>query len=436
MEKISIMGKATRSAADLNAWLKSKNCPEYAALYLKAGEEFGVRGDMALFQSCLETGWFWNNEGPFDVKEEQHNYAGLGATGGGVPGDSFPDPYTGIRAQCQDLALRCNTYLPKASIISPYAKKQYDTISQRNSKTYEDLSGTWAADTSYHLQIYRIASSFDAAYPNSTNQETPVPVTKATWFNISTNAGPCVQAMAGGDVVETLSGSSVSALIAFLSKHQTDARSWLYGPYKGDSVKPPTGKKVTTVLCEPGHSDSRPGARSNDGSTREEKLNQHSAKLCQTLLTEAGYDADYYDPDPDNLTDVGVKARSYDVVISFHNNSYSGSGNPYHCIMTDPKMPAAHKQIVSRLAFAIERGANGTCADTVIFGGTNGIPGVYDAELTVINTSQADPDGKPPFHILPEFFFLNKMSSEAECKKALDKIIPEFAKQLMVEFPN
>lgn len=212
---ITIMGKATRSVKNLNAWLASKKCPQYADLYRQAGEEFGVRWDMAIFQSCLETGWFWNNSGPFDVKKEQHNFAGLGATGGGVPGDSFPDALTGIRAQLQDLALRCDTFLPKESIISPYAKKQYETISNRHSKHWEDLSGTWAADKNYHTKIYSIMNDFDSKYPNEEK-----PMEKITWFetNRSDAGKPFITAYAEEKAVYTHPITTVYELYTWACK--------------------------------------------------------------------------------------------------------------------------------------------------------------------------------------------------------------------------
>ena len=39
----------------------------------------------------------------------QFNFAGLGATGNGVPGNSFPDVRTGIRAQIQHLKAYAST---------------------------------------------------------------------------------------------------------------------------------------------------------------------------------------------------------------------------------------------------------------------------------------------------------------------------------------
>jgi N-acetylmuramoyl-L-alanine amidase len=377
MQNVTILGKATRRAKDLNAWLASKNCPQYAEFYLAAGEEFGVRGDMALFQSCLETGWFWNNEGPFDVKEEQHNYAGLGATGGGVPGDSFLDPLTGIRAQCQDLALRCDTFLPKESIISPYAKKQYATISTRHSKTYEDLSGTWAADKTYHQQIYRIASSFDALYPSQTTPK------KATWVNVC-DKGYCVQAMNDGDVVDTLLGNSVAQLKAFLEEHST-AGTWLVGPQKG-MPKPPLGKRV---LLDPGHCEGKVGARGKNSSVQEEDLNRFQAEVLKAELESLGVSADIYDPVVDDLIAIGKKAQGYDAFVSLHLNAYDGREH-YTCSMCHATLQSASSKaakVASAWSQTIASAIGHPC-----FEGSSGWPkGVMAAGLSVLNgASQTD----------------------------------------------
>ena len=66
----------------------------------EAGEEFGIRWDMAFYQMILETGAlsYWRGHRSGDVKPEQNNFAGLGATGNGVRGESFKDVETGVRA--------------------------------------------------------------------------------------------------------------------------------------------------------------------------------------------------------------------------------------------------------------------------------------------------------------------------------------------------
>ena len=60
----------------------------------------GVRGEVVFEQAMLETGWLQFGG---DASAGQFNFSGLGTTGGGVAGNSFPDVRTGIRAQVQHL---------------------------------------------------------------------------------------------------------------------------------------------------------------------------------------------------------------------------------------------------------------------------------------------------------------------------------------------
>ena len=60
----------------------------------------GVRGEVVYEQAMLETGWLQFGG---DASAGQFNFSGLGTTGGGVAGNSFPDVRTGIRAQVQHL---------------------------------------------------------------------------------------------------------------------------------------------------------------------------------------------------------------------------------------------------------------------------------------------------------------------------------------------
>ena len=98
--------------ARLMAFLAARNetlDPRYAdiaKLYKQHGERYRVRWDYAFFQMVVETNAlkFRRGDGnPGDVKPKQNNFAGLGTTGGGVPGDSYPDVSTGVLAQIQHL---------------------------------------------------------------------------------------------------------------------------------------------------------------------------------------------------------------------------------------------------------------------------------------------------------------------------------------------
>ena len=72
----------------------------FCQMYYDEAVAEGVRPEVAFAQTMKETGWL-QYEG--DASIEQYNFAGLGTTGNGVPGNSYPDVRTGIRAQIQHL---------------------------------------------------------------------------------------------------------------------------------------------------------------------------------------------------------------------------------------------------------------------------------------------------------------------------------------------
>ena len=94
-------------------YLKSRNPdlnPRFESVpseYMRHGEKLGVRWDYAFYQMILETGALSYRDGSRsgDVKPTQNNFAGLGATGRGEPGESFKDVATGVRAHLEHLLL-------------------------------------------------------------------------------------------------------------------------------------------------------------------------------------------------------------------------------------------------------------------------------------------------------------------------------------------
>lgn len=72
---------------------------DFCQIVYEEAEAEGVKAEVVFGQVCKETG-FLRFGG--DVQPDQCNFAGIGATGG-VPGASFPDVRTGIRAQVQHL---------------------------------------------------------------------------------------------------------------------------------------------------------------------------------------------------------------------------------------------------------------------------------------------------------------------------------------------
>lgn len=72
----------------------------FCQMYYDEAAAEGVRPEVAFAQTMKETGFLQYGG---DASIEQFNFAGLGTTGNGVPGNSYPDVRTGIRAQIQHL---------------------------------------------------------------------------------------------------------------------------------------------------------------------------------------------------------------------------------------------------------------------------------------------------------------------------------------------
>lgn len=155
-----IMGNSVASAAQLNALLLSKNpnATDYlhlAEIFLSEGQKEGVRGDVAFCQTLVETGYFKFGG---DVQPCQHNYAGIGATGG-VPGLSFPDERTGIRAQIQHL----KAYASTEPLVQECVDPRFKYVSRGSARCVEWLGIQenpqgigWAAGAGYGKKILDI----------------------------------------------------------------------------------------------------------------------------------------------------------------------------------------------------------------------------------------------------------------------------------------
>lgn len=156
----------------LMAFIKTRNSdldPRYAdiaALYKKHGDAWRVRWDYAFFQMAVETNFLTYRRGDGgwgDVDPKQNNFAGLGTTGGGVPGDSYPDVTTGVLAQIQHLVVYSGEHIDNP-VGARTRLKQDDIIetmaSKRGSTTFSDLARRWAADRHYGASIEWVANSY------------------------------------------------------------------------------------------------------------------------------------------------------------------------------------------------------------------------------------------------------------------------------------
>lgn len=89
---------------------------KFAQIYIEECNAEGIRAEVAFCQAMKETGWLQFGG---DVKANQYNFAGIGATGGGKPGHSFGSIRTGIRAHVQHLKAYANKEALKNTCVDP-----------------------------------------------------------------------------------------------------------------------------------------------------------------------------------------------------------------------------------------------------------------------------------------------------------------------------
>jgi hypothetical protein len=112
-----------------------------AAYYVTYAAEVGLRADILWAQMIHETG-----SGAYggSVKPAQNNYAGIGATGGGVPGYAFATAEQGVKAHIAHMV----AYVfetDRASWTNVEVDPRYDAVRPRGiAKVLADLDGRWA----------------------------------------------------------------------------------------------------------------------------------------------------------------------------------------------------------------------------------------------------------------------------------------------------
>ena len=154
-----------------------------ARSYRDVGEKAQVRWDYAFFQMALETNYLLYRRGDGssgDVNATQNNFAGIGATGGGVPGDRYPDVTTGVLAHIQHLVAYSGEHV--ASPVATRTRERQNDIIELSRKlnrpvTFSDLSRRWAVDRAYARNIETIATLYRRTYCSA-----PTPTVTATRY--------------------------------------------------------------------------------------------------------------------------------------------------------------------------------------------------------------------------------------------------------------
>jgi hypothetical protein len=147
-----------------------------ARYYKVHGERYHVRWDYAFYQMLIETNFLTYRTGSGkwgDVRPSQNNFAGIGATGGGAPGDRYPDVSTGVLAQIQHLVAYSGEMVVKP--VAPRTREVQDKVVELSRAigrpvTYRDLAGRWAVDKKYGTSIEFIAERFRARFCDGANE--------------------------------------------------------------------------------------------------------------------------------------------------------------------------------------------------------------------------------------------------------------------------
>jgi hypothetical protein len=152
------------------AYLKSRN-PELnprfesvATEYMRYGEALGMRWDFAFYQMIIETGSLTYRR---DVKPHQNNFAGLGATGGGEPGESFADIASGVRAHLEHLLLYAGERVENPVAERTRKVQDWGVLSKwhagfKRPINFNDLAAQWAPGSrGYGKMLEAIAERFE-----------------------------------------------------------------------------------------------------------------------------------------------------------------------------------------------------------------------------------------------------------------------------------
>lgn len=284
-----ILGNSVATAKQMSTYLLSVNknpkfskqisALDFCQLFIDVCAKEGVRGDLAFAQSCKETGNF-NFNG--DVEYTQNNFAGLGATGGGVKGCIFNSIEEGILAQAQHL----KTYATKDELnekcVDPRRTNWFVKVKSGTSPHIETLGGTWAVP-GYNTSKY---SSLEAA-------------NKA-------------QDSYGYDILKILN--------------------------KILNVKEEEKVMAYKVALDAGHGSNTAGKRTPDG-YREHWINTKCANFCKDALNRCGiavFKSSWDDEDATDDSDIALSKRQLDIKnadcdisVSIHANAF-GDGKSYN----------------------------------------------------------------------------------------------------------
>lgn len=129
---------------------------EIAISFVAVSKKYGIRGDIAFCQSILETNYFRYGG---DVRSNQYNFAGIGATGN-VKGNMFSTIDEGVTAQIQHLyGYATKSPLPPGEkLVDP----RFHLVKRGSAPNWEDLAEKWAYPGYDNQKFRTLEEAFEA----------------------------------------------------------------------------------------------------------------------------------------------------------------------------------------------------------------------------------------------------------------------------------
>ncbi len=162
----------------LMAYLRSRNkkiddrFDGVATEYMRHGETLGIRWDMAFFQMILETGSLSYTG---DVRPNQNNFAGLGATGKKNPGESFENVSNGVKAHLQHLLMYAGEHVENPVAERTRKIQEWGVLTKwqnsiKGPMTFALIANQWAPGSHRYVRyMEKISGDFYDKYCNMTD---------------------------------------------------------------------------------------------------------------------------------------------------------------------------------------------------------------------------------------------------------------------------
>jgi len=146
----------------LMEYVKSRNpglaakFAKIAVLYMHHGEALNIRWDQAFFQMLVETNYLQYGR---DVSIDQNNFAGLGATGNGEPGERFSNVSDGVKAHLQHVLMYAGVPIENPVAERTRKVQEWGILNKWRKRigrplTFTDLTRKWSpGDRGYSKDI-------------------------------------------------------------------------------------------------------------------------------------------------------------------------------------------------------------------------------------------------------------------------------------------